>query len=107
MSRVASKRCPCDPTYPIDSTVSLDSSRVMPKLYCAVYCARSFGSSSPNSKIGRNLAQSTLLPRGGLRMPLNGLGDVVKFPAEPLWLTNGVLKNPPEISELPPNGGSP
>src|ERR1700680_3015573 len=104
MSRVASRRCPCDPTYPTESTVSRDSSRLIPKLYCAVYCARSFGSSSPNSKIGRKTAQSTLLPRAGLRMPLNGLGEVVRFPVWPLWLTNGVENRPPEIRELPPNG---
>src|SRR5258708_2039759 len=76
--------------------------RWIPRVYCDVYCARSLGFSSPNSRMGRKADQSTLVPCAGLRMPLKGLGLIF-----PLWLTKGVLNRPSESSELPPKGGSP
>src|SRR5713226_3612258 len=81
--------------------MSLISSRVIPKLYCALYWERILGSSSPNNRMGRNADQSILVPGAGVRIPLKGFGVRV-----PLWPTNGVLNKPSEIRELPPKGGS-
>jgi len=65
-SFVANNRCPWDPTYPTESTRSLPISRWIPRLYCDVYWARRWGSSSPNNRMGRNEDQSIAWPAGGL-----------------------------------------
>src|SRR5579864_6262783 len=101
MSCDASRRCPCDPTYPNCKTMSRDSWRWIVKLYCAVYCVRIFGWKSPYSSIGRKLAQSVWVLGLGLRIPVNGLGLM-----KPACDTNGVLRNVEGRNVLPPNGGS-
>src|SRR5260370_31449996 len=60
----------------------------MPKLYCSAYCERKFLGAWPNNRIGRKRDQSTGWPRGGLRIPLNGLGYCVA----PSCPRKGVLK---------------
>src|ERR1700751_3796985 len=91
----------------MESTRSFATSFWIPRLYCVVYWARRFGCSSPNNNMGRNADQSTEVPGFGVRIPLNGLGAMVRLPGPPDWLTNGVVNNPSDIKELPPKGGSP
>src|ERR1035441_2745253 len=86
----------------------------MPKLYCSVYCALSLGCSSPKSVIGRKFAQPGSCPLGGFRMLPKGFGSTPGPPLAPLpaqgallggvaqlCKTNGVLKNPSVMVELP------
>ncbi len=88
----------------------------MPKLYCSVYCDRSFGCSSPKSTMGRKFAQWNRRAMRGVENAAEGIrehtdsaiGSVTALARDTVQLcrTNGVLKNPSVMVVLPPNGGS-